>query len=147
GRPDVLGRVEVPSALGAWSYEVVDTKLAPETRAGTILQLALYSDLLKDAQGRLPERFHVVTPEGGLKTLPYRVLDSAAYARLVREAAAGPLPRAVPGPPAGGGATPPPLPAPPPAPPPPPRREAARGVRAPSPRGQARPLPRARPRL
>ena len=32
GRPDVLKRVEVPSAFGAWSYEVVDTKLALETR-------------------------------------------------------------------------------------------------------------------
>jgi uncharacterized protein len=85
GRPDVLRRVSVPSALGAWSYEVVDTKLAAKTRAGTILQLSLYSDLLAEAQGHLPERFHVVTPEGGLNTLTYRVLDYAAYARLVRK--------------------------------------------------------------
>jgi uncharacterized protein len=85
GRPDVLRRVEGKSVFGTWSYEVVDTKLAAETRAGTILQLALYSDLLKDAQGHLPERFHVVTPEGGLNTLTYRVLDYAAYARLVRK--------------------------------------------------------------
>jgi hypothetical protein len=26
GRPDVLLRVEVPSSLGDWSYEIVDTK-------------------------------------------------------------------------------------------------------------------------
>jgi predicted RecB family nuclease len=84
GRPDVLRRVEASSALGPWSYQVLDTKLAAETRAGTILQLALYSDLLYQAQGHLPERFHVVTPEGGLKTLSYRVLDYAAYFRLVR---------------------------------------------------------------
>ena len=38
GVADVLLRVEVPSALGPWSYEPVDTKLPRETRAGTILQ-------------------------------------------------------------------------------------------------------------
>ena len=41
GRADILRRVEVPSALGGWSYEPVDTKLARETKAGTILQLCL----------------------------------------------------------------------------------------------------------
>ena len=55
GRPDVLRRNAMPSALGAWSYEVVDTKLAKETRGGTILQLGLYSELLGDIQGRTPE--------------------------------------------------------------------------------------------
>jgi hypothetical protein len=38
-------RVDAPSALGGWSYQVADTKLARETRAGTILQLGLYSEL------------------------------------------------------------------------------------------------------
>jgi hypothetical protein len=37
GRADVLRRVVTPGALGAWSYEVYDTKLARETRAGTSL--------------------------------------------------------------------------------------------------------------
>lgn len=46
GRADVLRRIEVPSALGAWSYEPIDTKLARETKAGTVLQLCLYADLL-----------------------------------------------------------------------------------------------------
>src|SRR6185437_2790761 len=50
GRPDVLRRVQKPSGLGAWSYEVSDTKLARETRAGTILQLGLYSEMLTTAQ-------------------------------------------------------------------------------------------------
>src|SRR5829696_5797559 len=39
GRPDVLLKVARPSELGPWSYEVSDTKLARDTRAGTILQL------------------------------------------------------------------------------------------------------------
>jgi predicted RecB family nuclease len=46
GRPDVLLRVDSPSALGPWSYKVADTKLAVDTRAGTIVQLGLYCDLL-----------------------------------------------------------------------------------------------------
>ena len=46
GRADVLLRVEKPSALGAWSYEVVDTKLTQETKGSTVLQPCLYSDLL-----------------------------------------------------------------------------------------------------
>ena len=81
GKPDVMRRVEKASALGGWSYEIVDTKLARETRAGTILQLGLYSEMLAVAQGARPEFFHVVTPE---MTHDYRVDDYAAYFRLVR---------------------------------------------------------------
>lgn len=36
GYPDVLQRVDRASSLGGWSYEVADTKLARETRAGTV---------------------------------------------------------------------------------------------------------------
>ncbi|MGH9350048.1 MAG: TM0106 family RecB-like putative nuclease, partial [Vicinamibacterales bacterium] len=63
GRPDVLLRVDAPSELGAWSYEIADTKLAIETRAGTILQLGLYCDLLAATQSACPEHFYVVTPD------------------------------------------------------------------------------------
>ena len=52
GRADVLMKVDRPSDLGGWSYEVIDTKLSGETRAGTLLQLCLYSDLLGEV---LPE--------------------------------------------------------------------------------------------
>src|SRR5258708_6869769 len=55
GRADILRRVEVASGLGPWSYEVIDTKLARETKGATVLQLSLYSDLLGAAQGRVPE--------------------------------------------------------------------------------------------
>jgi hypothetical protein len=39
GRVDILRRVEKPSDLGAWSYEVIDTKLARETKGNTVLQI------------------------------------------------------------------------------------------------------------
>ena len=41
GRADVMLRVARPSALGDWSYEVVDCKLSRKTKAETILQLCL----------------------------------------------------------------------------------------------------------
>ena len=88
GRADVLRRVEEKSGLGAWAYEVVDTKLSRETKAGTILQLCLYSDLLAQIQGRLPKRMHVVSPgvdpQQPFATESHRVRDYMAYYRLVR---------------------------------------------------------------
>jgi predicted RecB family nuclease len=83
GRADVLLRVEKPSGLGSWSYEVVDTKLAQETKGGTVLQLCLYSDLLAEAQGLAPELAYVVTPETAFVPQPFRVSAFAAYYRRV----------------------------------------------------------------
>ena len=83
GRADVLLRVEKASTLGSWSYEVVDTKLAQETKGGTVLQLCLYSDLLAKAQGLAPELAYVVTPETAFVPQPYRVSAFAAYYRRV----------------------------------------------------------------
>src|ERR1044071_5840605 len=39
GRADFLIRVNKPSEFGAWSYEVVETKLARSTKARAIIQL------------------------------------------------------------------------------------------------------------
>jgi len=84
GRADVLLKVNRPSALGAWSYEVVDTKLARETRGGTILQLCLYSELIADIQGCLPDHAHVVTPGCGFQPQTFRLHDFLAYYRFVK---------------------------------------------------------------
>jgi predicted RecB family nuclease len=85
GRADVLLRVETPSpVLGGWSYEVVDTKLARETRGTTILQLCLYSDLLGRAQGRAPENMHVVAPWTDYALQSFRFASYAAYFRKAR---------------------------------------------------------------
>jgi uncharacterized protein len=85
GKPDILQRVATPSSFGAWSYEVADTKLSRETRAGTILQLGLYSELLAKVQRQRPEYFHVITPKTVDPVESYRVDDYSAYFRLVRE--------------------------------------------------------------
>ena len=84
GRADVLQRVERASKLGSWSYEVYDCKLACETKAATILQLSLYSELLESIQGVLPEFMFVVPPGVDFQPEKYRVLDFAAYYRFVK---------------------------------------------------------------
>ncbi len=84
GRADILRRVEVPSAIGDWSYEVIDTKLARETRAGTVLQLCLYTELLTEAQGIAPEYMYVVAPWSDFEPQQYRFADYAAYFRKVK---------------------------------------------------------------
>jgi predicted RecB family nuclease len=86
GRTDVLRRIEVPSNLGAWSYEVIDTKLARETKAGTVLQLCVYAALLEASQGLRPEHCYVVAPWSGYEPQVYRMDDYAAYYRRVRQA-------------------------------------------------------------
>lgn len=86
GRADVLRRVEKESSLGAWSYEPFDTKLARETRGGSILQLCLYSELLAGMQGREPETMCIVAPWSDHEPQEYRYADFAAYYRKVKTA-------------------------------------------------------------
>jgi len=83
GRADFLLRTGRRSDLGPWSYEVVDAKLARDTKAGTILQLCVYSYLLAGLQGVRPELMHVVTPGNGFEPISYRLDDYAAYFRLL----------------------------------------------------------------
>jgi hypothetical protein len=85
GRADVLRRIETPSRFGSWSYEVIDTKLARETKGNTVLQISLYSDLLSEAQGAMPVSAHVVVPGTNFTPETYRVADYAAYYRHVRK--------------------------------------------------------------
>src|SRR5688572_10305563 len=84
GRPDFLVRVEVPSELGAWSYEVVDTKLAREAKAGALLQVLHYAHLVRDVQGVLPEYVHIALGGPDAHEESFRVADYAAYFRSVR---------------------------------------------------------------
>jgi uncharacterized protein len=83
GYADFLQRVETPSDLGPWSYEVVDTKLARQPSAPAVLQICMYSDLLGAMQGRLPEKMHLVLGGVQRETVSLRVADYAAYYRLV----------------------------------------------------------------
>lgn len=84
GRPDLLQKVAKPGSFGSWSYEACDCKLSRETKATTILQLALYSDLLTAIQGTMPESMHVILPGQPFQHETYRFAGYAAYYRYVR---------------------------------------------------------------
>jgi predicted RecB family nuclease len=83
GRSDFLVRVNTPSNLGSWSYEVVETKLARSTKATALVQLCFYSDLLSRIQGVEPRWMHVVL---GGTAIPerFQVQRYIAYFRKVR---------------------------------------------------------------
>jgi predicted RecB family nuclease len=72
------------SKFGPYSYEVLDTKLTQHTRAGTMLQLSLYSDMIARIQETVPEYMHILTPVDGLERRQYRVEDYQAYYRVIK---------------------------------------------------------------
>ena len=83
GWADFLLKVDQPSPkLGSHAYEVADTKLSMETRGNAILQISLYTEMVGEIQGMLPERMHVIKPGG---TEPYRTHDFIHYFRQVRQ--------------------------------------------------------------
>jgi predicted RecB family nuclease len=97
GYPDFLIRVEEPSRLGAWSYEVADAKLGRTPRPQHIFQLLFYNEQLERVQGRPPARMRLILGDGSDPR--FRAEDFDAYADEIREmfvarsgALAGPSP-------------------------------------------------------
>lgn len=82
GVADFLLRVETPSALGQWSYEALDTKLARTAKPAYILQLCFYDEQVGRLQRRSPERIHVLLGSGELAG--FRPDEFGAYYRRVR---------------------------------------------------------------
>src|SRR5919106_2750900 len=82
GFADFLERVETPSALGPWSYEAADTKLARHAKPHHVLQLCFYTEQLARLQGREPEWMHVLLGSGQRES--FRPAEFAAYYRRVR---------------------------------------------------------------
>lgn len=81
GYSDFLIKTDCTSDLGQWSYEVLDTKISPQTKATSLLQIALYSDLLKNYQGRIPQQMHIVTP---VKKESYTVQHYLHYLKYIQ---------------------------------------------------------------
>ena len=84
GRADFLLRTVGASDLGDYHYEVVDTKLACETRAGTVLQLCLYAELVGEMQGLPVERVMVVSPGKSFVAEVFRTAHYWAYYQLIK---------------------------------------------------------------
>ncbi len=83
GRADFLRRVAVPSALGSWSYEVIDTKLALATKGYFLVQICNYSEHLDRIQGVMPQHGYIVLGSGEERA--YRLADYLAYYRHLKE--------------------------------------------------------------
>ena len=83
GHADFLLKVERPSPnLGAWSYEVADTKLARRVKAAALLQMCAYSEQVERLQGVAPERMYVITGDG--EEHPFTLTDYSAYYRTLK---------------------------------------------------------------
>lgn len=82
GHADFLRRVETPSNLGAYGYEVIDTKLGLQARPYYLVQLCNYSEHLERLQGRMPEFGHVVFGNGEARR--FRLHDYLAYYRRLK---------------------------------------------------------------
>jgi uncharacterized protein len=82
GISDFLVRIDTPSALGGWSYEAWDTKLARHSKPYFVLQLCFYSDQLARLQQRDPIQMHVILGTGETNRFCYA--DFAPYYRAVR---------------------------------------------------------------
>jgi uncharacterized protein len=81
GHADFLRKVNLPSELGAWSYEVLDTKLSRSPKAKFIIQLAFYSAMVGKVQGVAPQLMHVVL--GDKSEATYRLADYARYLNMI----------------------------------------------------------------
>lgn len=83
GHADFLFRVDRPSDLGDFSYEVADTKLARRPKPYFVIQLCFYSELVAAVQGTDPEQIHVVLGDGTKHS--FRLAEFSAYFRRVRD--------------------------------------------------------------
>ncbi len=77
GFADLLERVNQPSLLGPYSYEVVDIKLKRTPEPSHIIQLCVYSDLLKLYQGVTPISFSLIL--GNKVKKAFQFSDFAQY--------------------------------------------------------------------
>src|SRR5919106_2850244 len=82
GIADFLERIDRPSALGDWSYQILDTKLARHPRAEHALQLCFYSYAVEQIQKTPPEMAYVVL--GTRDRFPIRLANVSAYFRRLQ---------------------------------------------------------------
>jgi len=82
GIADFLERTDRPSALGPWSYQVLDTKLARHPRPEHALQLCFYSYALGRIQKAEPDVAYVIL--GTRERIDIRLVNVSAYYRRLQ---------------------------------------------------------------
>ena len=80
--PDFLRRVDRPSKLGDYSYEVADAKLARKAKASAVLQCCVYSEQVATIQGVEPENLTLILGDDTEEKLRFK--DYGAYYRSVK---------------------------------------------------------------
>src|SRR5712692_1591919 len=80
--PDFLLRVDRPSNLGAYSYEVADAKLARKAKAAAVLQCCVYAEQVAAVQGVETDQIRLILGDGTQEDL--RLKDYGAYYRSVK---------------------------------------------------------------
>ena len=83
GYIDFLERIEKPSALGPFSYEISDTKLAHSPKPKYLVQLCVYAYLLEEIQGVSPRSVHIVL--GNNERVSFPLVDFIHYVELARD--------------------------------------------------------------
>ena len=83
GYSDFLLKVDTPSDLGDYSYEVADTKLARTAKPKHVVQLCVYSEMISREQGVRPTQAHVMLGDGSQITL--RLHDYLYYCNRARD--------------------------------------------------------------
>jgi len=76
GEFDFLIKVkDLKSNLGDYSYEVIDTKNSLKIKVDHVIQVAMYSYLLEQVQGVLPNNFHIVLRTLEVETVPIKYVN------------------------------------------------------------------------
>lgn len=83
GDADFLIKCDIPSHLGEFSYEVLDTKLARSAEPKHILQCLVYSECLEAIQGILPQSVHLFLGDGHKHT--FKTSDFYYYYQQVKD--------------------------------------------------------------
>lgn len=83
GFADFVVRVDKPSVLGDYSYEVWDTKLSKTAKVTHLLQLLAYARMIERIQGELPETVTVVL--GSREFDRYPTAEYLPYFEATRE--------------------------------------------------------------
>ncbi len=82
GHADFLVKTDHPSALGPWSYDVADTKLARRAKPAALVQLCAYAEHVARLQGTWPRELIVITGDGEHHRHP--TADVVSYHRMVK---------------------------------------------------------------
>jgi len=79
------------SNLGDWSYEIIDAKNSSNVKGDHIYQVCLYSFLLQDIQGVLPENFYILLKDQNRETIKLKevydtfLLHKKSYETFVKK--------------------------------------------------------------